>query len=73
MEVLHGEGNVRTNPAVTNLRYGTRAENLQQSVQEGTFGALRANRQRRAVHRSTSPEATDRCESLSTARISGDA
>lgn len=55
MEVLHGEGNVRTNSARTNLRYGTRAENLRQSVQEGTFGALRANRQRHAVHGSSSP------------------
>lgn len=73
MEVLHGDGNIRTDNAKTNLRYGTRSENLRQSVREGTFGPLRANREKRAVHRSTSPGATERCESLSTARISGDA
>jgi HNH endonuclease/NUMOD4 motif len=69
MEVLHGDGNVRTDNARVNLRYGTRSENLQQSVREGTFGPLRANR----THRSSSPGAIERCESLSTARTSGDA
>lgn len=72
MEVLHGDGNVRTDNSRTNLRYGTRAENLRQSVREGTFGPLRANRERRARHGSTSPGAVFP-EVSSTARISGEA
>lgn len=59
MEVLHGEGNVKTNNDRTNLRYGTRAENLQQSVREGTFGPLRANRENRTIQGISLPGAAD--------------
>jgi len=53
MEVLHGD-NIRCHNVRTNLRYGTRAENLQQSVRDGTFGPLRANRLRK-LHLVSSP------------------
>jgi hypothetical protein len=42
-EVLHGD-NIRVHSARSNLSYGTRAENIRQSVRDGTHGRLAANR-----------------------------
>jgi hypothetical protein len=43
MEVLHGDGD-QTNNHRTNLRYGTHAENVQESVKHGTHASTRKTR-----------------------------
>lgn len=58
LRVLHGD-NIRCHNIPSNLRYGTQAENIQQSVQDGTHVGLMANRMRlgldeRMRHRKTS-------------------
>jgi hypothetical protein len=43
LRVLHGD-NIRCHNIPSNLRYGTQAENIQQSVTDGTHRGLTANR-----------------------------
>jgi hypothetical protein len=48
LQVLHGD-NIRCHNIPANLRYGTQAENIQQSVRDGTHHWLKINQARASV------------------------
>jgi len=62
-ECLHLDGNPRNNNLV-NLKWGTRKENMQQSVAHGTHGSLHASRKRKVFIQGVEYESVNKAARL---------